>query len=146
MTVDGYLAGFYYGDGEDYSSSTTFTEITGVEDVQPPMIAVDDIETKHLKTADHYKTYKAGWRDGGEVTATVQYNLFTYNQLAALVGEAKGWKVIFADDTVALSSEGGVGFSGYIKSLGQPIEADGLVKVSLTIKVSGKPVTIDPII
>lgn len=142
-TTDGYQLGLYYGDAETYAGSSTWTEVTQVEECTPPTIAVDDMETKHLKTADRFKTYKGSWRDGGEVTATVQYTEAQHAALAALVGVNKGWRVLFADaNTGAGPHDGGVGFAGYLKGLGQPVEADGLVKVSLTIKVSGKPVPI----
>lgn len=144
-TTDGYLASLSYGDGSTYATSSSWTALTQVEDVQPPATAVDDIETKHLQTADHHKTFKAGWRDAGEVTAVAQYTAAQYATLTGMIGANKGWQVLFDDDLAnptAGSHDGGVGFTGYIKSLSPPLEVDGIVKVNLTIKVSGKPTVI----
>lgn len=136
----GYKAALYYGDAATYAGSTTWTEITAIEELEPPSIAVDDIETKHLKTADRYKTYVGGWADGGEVTATLQWDITQYTALAALLRTVKGWKVLFSDE--GATHAGGVGFEGYIKGIGTPVEIEGKVMFDITIKVTGKPTTI----
>ena len=148
--MQGYKAGLYFSATEDtyageLAGSNSWIEVKNLEDVQPPGISTDDVETQHLKTPDQFKTFEAGWGDGGEVTATVQYDAAQYAAVAALHRLPKGWKILFADDTtngVTGTHGGGTGFDGHLKSIGVPFEAEGLVKFELTIKVSGKPATI----
>ena len=148
--MQGYKAGLYYSTNEEtyaaeVAGTNAWTEIAKCEDIQPPPIAVDDVETHHLKTPDQFKTFEGGWGDGGEVTASVQFDATQYAAAAAMLREPKGWKILFADGTtngVTGDHGGGAGFDGYVKSVGIPFEAEGLVKFELTIKVSGKPATI----
>lgn len=149
--MQGYKAGLYYSTNDstyaaELADENEWTQVLKCEDIQPPAIAIDDVETQHLKTPDQFKTFEGGWGDGGEVTTTVQFDAAQYATLAGLLRTPKGWKVLFSDNTTdgvtGGTHGGGAGWDGYVKGLGVPFEAEGLVKFDVTIKVSGKPVTI----
>lgn len=146
----GYKAALYFSTNEStYAAETAagtpaWTEVTKLQDVQPPNPVVDDVETQHLKSPDQFKTFEGGWGDAGEVTAEVQYDAIQYATMLGLLRTPKGWKALFNDDSngVTGNHDGGSGFDGYVKAVGVPFEAEGLVRFEITIKVSGKPAPI----
>jgi hypothetical protein len=126
-TVDGYGTRLYYG-----VPNAATTELEGITELTPPAIEVAEVETSHMTTADRTRTFKGGWRDPGSVSGKMHFDPSRYSALLALVGEAKGFKVELADGSM-------IEFNGFIKSVGNPIDREGLVSVEFTIRVSGKP-------
>lgn len=146
-TTTGFLGALYVSDNDstyaaEVAGSNAFTELTQVTNISPPQRTATDIDTTHLKSAENYETFRAGRKNAGELTFTVQYTATQFATIIGLFGVDKGWKMLFADDTDTEIHDGGLGLDGYIKSIGKPFEADGLVLCEVTIKISGKPTVI----
>lgn len=146
-TTPGYLGALYEGDGATYTASSSWTEITQVTDLTPPTFENDTIDITHLKSSDFAREFRKGWGDAGELSATLQYTESAYSDLLALAvsGEIKGWKVEFNDDAdggTSGTTDGGVGFTGFVQSVAPPLDSEGLVTIDLTLKLTGKPTSI----
>jgi hypothetical protein len=124
-----------FGDQSTYSASTTWTPITQAIKVDPPEVSVDDIKTTNLTSPNEAHEYLPGFKEGGEGKITIQYAHTQTAALYALLGVQKGYKVILPDTH-------GIGFDGYIKSFGTPIDDEGIVTNDITFKVTGLPVVI----
>lgn len=136
--VKGYGAALQVGSGSTYTESSTWATVAQVNEIEPPNVEADDIDTSHLLSPDYARTFSAGWVDAGEITLTAQYTPDGAEALYELLREDKGFRIAFADGS-------GWGCDGYIKSFGTPIDADGLVTCEVVIKVSGLPTMLDNI-
>ena len=126
-----------YGDAETYDDSSTWTKIAKVVDITPPTVEADDIETSNMDSPGQHKEYEAGWADGGEVEATIQFDTHENNAVYQRFRTKAGHRITFDDGSFW-------GFTGYIKSFGNEVEREGLITTSITLKVSGKPLFIPP--
>ncbi len=124
MAEKGYGAKFFYN---------TTTELANVIDISSPQIDVEDIDTSVMLSTSQYRTFIAGWKDGGEVGLTMQYAKAITNTLQSRIG---------TDDTfvVEFSDGGKWTVTGYIKGFTEEIDIDGLVTSVVTVKISGVPV------
>ena len=128
----------YHGDGATYSASTTFTEVPNIESATPPTEEYDDVEKTHSKSTGRAKEFAPGFYDPGslEFTAYDDDDQSTRDTLEALRGEAQGWAVLYNED--ATNNSGGVGFTGYIKSIGKTNDTQGNRMLNVTVKVTGQ--------
>jgi hypothetical protein len=136
-TVDGYLGRLYVGDTVDPATVATWTEITNLTDFTPPEEQVEDQETTHLASPDKTKEYKPGWNEPGEFSANGHFTQAQHATVRALKGVKKAYRMLFEDDTDAGLHSGGIMFPGYIKKIGLPMDAKGLVSISFGGKVAG---------
>ncbi|MEM1027515.1 MAG: phage tail tube protein [Planctomycetota bacterium] len=139
-TVDGYLGKLYVGDTDDPATVTTWTQLTLLKDYTPPEESLDDLETSHLESPNKTKEYKAGWEEPGEWSANGHFTQTNHAAIRALKGIKRAYRMLFEDDTDAGTHAGGIMFASYIKKIGLPKEAKGLVALSFAGKVSG-PIT-----
>ena len=75
----------------------TVGELTAIN---PPSMSADTIDTTTLSSADGYRTFIQGWKDGGEVSVSGYYDPTTGNgqaELEALFdsGEVEGFNIVF---------------------------------------------------
>lgn len=126
-----------YGDAADTASVTTWTPVGQIEDIAPPSLEADDIETSNMSNTDRVKRFRAGWLDSGEVEVSSQYAKAVYAALLALVRVKRAWRITF-DDTSPITID-----DSYIKSLQPPVDREGIAMTDFTIKVSG-PITFTP--
>lgn len=89
-----------------------------------------DIELASAVSADGFKEFKAGLKDGGSITATV---LFTGNAEVATLGTEAAFTLKFGSASATMS------FTGYINSVAINSEVEGAIEKTIGIKISGKP-------
>jgi hypothetical protein len=114
---------------------STYTSLAEVLSITPPSISVETIESTHMASDDTFREYIAGLRDGGEVTVTMNYVESSATLLQTLV--------LAGSETFKITLAGGstLGFSGIPTEFAiDDIAIDDKMTMSLTVKVSGKPV------
>lgn len=122
------------------SISSVYTDVAQLLKVTPPSMEMGTVETTEID--DTWREFTATLLDGGEVSATVNYDasLATHAQLWTefQAGNAASWKVIIAGNSHTFA------FSGIITSLefGE-LSAETVATLDLTIKLTG-PVTLTP--
>lgn len=107
--------------------------------LNPPSRSADTIDTTNLSTPDGYRTFIQGWKDGGEVSASCQYDPTVGNghsEIEALFdsGELETFNIVYPE---------GIGmtlaFDGIVTGIEPAVDLEDLIMFDFTIKVSGKP-------
>lgn len=102
-------------------------------------LSADTIDTTALDTEGGYRTFVAGFKDGGEVaisgffdyaTESNQQELYTLFQS----GEVEGFSIVFPSGIGATWT-----FNGVVTAFETGIELEDAVSFNTTVKVSGKP-------
>ena len=124
MATKGYFAKFFYAAG--------VTEVANVISIAPPSIEVDDIDVSTMHSTGQWRESISGFKAGGDVAITAQYAKAVTDALLDLVGTEQGFVVEFADDSEWE-------FTGYIKSLGDEVELEGIVTNVITMMITGVP-------
>ncbi|MEM1355430.1 MAG: phage tail tube protein [Planctomycetota bacterium] len=118
-------------------SGATYTDLTQVVDLTPPGLEADDVDITNMSHADRVKRFIAGFVDPGRIEFVAQYTKAEYAALLALVGVSRAYRITLNDaSTIVIESS-------YLKGIQPPVEREGIVTMTLTIKVSG-PVTFTP--
>lgn len=109
------------------------TSIGGLE------LSADTIETTALDTADGYRTYIQGLRDGGEVSISGFFKGSDTNGQQALLTNLNDGSV----DTYSIVFPTAIGytwsFSGIVTGFSTGAELEDAVTFDATLKVTGKP-------
>lgn len=125
-----------YGTGLSYGSDVvantpTYTEISKVQGVTPPSLAVGVTETKWLKKANRVVGKKPNWKTPGDLTATLFYDKDQMADLYALAGTLIAWKIDYPDTSTHI-------LDGFISDYGQPeLNGDDEMMIEITITVDG---------
>ena len=133
---DGYGVLLGIGDG---ASAEAFSSIAEVTDVTAPSFSKDTIEVSHASSPNKYKEYIAGFKDGGEVTASGN---MTQSDYAALKDKFESealnnYQLTIPDDN--FSNKPTIVFAAHVTALESDIPTQDKVSFSLTLKISGKP-------
>jgi len=128
--VSGFGATFAY-----MSAADTYTSLAEVLSITPPSISVETIGATHMASDDGFREYIAGLKDGGEVTVNMNYVEASATLLQTLVlAGYETFKITFPGSSTYV-------FSGIPTAFTfDDVVIDDKVAMSLTIKVSGKPV------
>jgi len=128
--VNGFGAVFAY-----ISSGSTYTDLAEVLSVTPPSISVETIDATHMGSDDGFREYIASLKDGGEVTVNLNYVEASATLLQTLVlAGVETFKVTFPGSSTFV-------FNGIPTAFAfDDVVIDDKIAMSLTIKVTGKPV------
>lgn len=129
--VNGFGATFAYLS----TDPSTYTTLAEVLSVTPPSISVETVDATHMGSDDGFREYIASLKDGGEVTVNLNYveSSATLLQTLVLAG-VETFKVTFPGSSTFV-------FSGIPTNFAfDDVVIDDKVAMSLTIKVTGKPV------
>jgi hypothetical protein len=144
--VLGFGTDLLYGDTADYATASSYTSVaTELVDIEPPTHDADAIKTKHFKSTSQWETSVPGWGKSGDVKFKAHFSPAEFNTLVGFHRVPKAYKVVFANypyggGSSSASATGDViKFNGWLKTIGVPVDLDGLVEVECTIDVSGKP-------
>ena len=132
MAIAGVGTIFKRGDG---TSSESFTAIAEINQIEGPTMVREQIETTSLDTTGGWRTFIAGFRDGGEITLTMNYVRDGYEQMRLdfLSDDSVNYQLVLPDpDATTLD------FAGYVTNLPLSITADDKVTATVTIKISGE--------
>lgn len=112
----------------------TYVVVAEVIGITAPNMSRSSQEVTHLTSDDEYHEFIGGFRDGGEVSLTLNYIAANATALIAAFDADKGNYEITLPNADALT------FSGFCNGyqLGD-LTPDGRIESSATFKVSGKP-------
>lgn len=122
---------------EDSSSSgaETFTPVAEINSITGPGKTRETIDVTDLDSTGGYREFIGAFRDGGEVTLSMNFTLDTYDDL----------NVDFESDSlrtyqIVLPDSGNTTFEfeGLVTSLGLAIPMDDKITSDVTLKVSGQ--------
>lgn len=128
------------GFGSKWSMSTdgtTFTDVADVTHVGVLAVKVDTIDTSSHDSANQWRTFIGGMKDGGELKMDVNYEPAAHGVLFAQVGADAPLK-----HKITLSDAGAavVAFDAIITGFQANAPYDDKLSASITLKVSGAPV------
>lgn len=127
------------GDG---ASPETFTAVAEVTSISGPSLSRESVDVTHLKSVDDYMEFTAGMKNGGEVTFEGRFipTNATHNDDAGGLlsdfeaGTINNWKLAFPDGSDFT-------FSAFVTAIEPNIGGvNDPVNMSVTLKISGKPV------
>lgn len=117
------------------SAASTYTSLAEVLSFSVPEITTETIEVTHLASDDGFREVISGLRDGGECTVTMNYVEASATLLQTLI--------LAGRETFRITFNGAstYTFTGVPTSFAfDDVVIDDKMTMSLTIKVSGKPV------
>jgi len=128
---------------------STYTDIGEVIRVQPPGVTADTVDTTGLNPADAHRTFIKTLKDGGEVTLVMHMD-------PATVADAENQTLLKAEVEGTTNTTGRIEFEdgGANVVFSGPatgwtpgeLTAEGLIELTFTLKVSGKPVWADTVV
>jgi hypothetical protein len=114
---------------------STYTDLAEVLSVTPPSISVETIDATHMASDDGFREHIPSLKDGGEVTVNMNYVEASATLLQTLVLAGKEtFRITFPGSSTYVFSGIPIAFSF------DDVVIDDKVAMSLTIKVTGKPV------
>lgn len=134
MAASAAVAGF--GATFAYESATdVFTSLAEVISVTPPSINVETIDVTHMGSDDGFREFIASLKDGGECVVNMNYVEASATLLQTLV--LAGLETF----KITLPGTSTITFDGVPTAFAfDDVVIDDKIAMSLTIKVSGKPV------
>ena len=118
---------------------STFTDVAEVTNVGVLDVKVDTIETSSHDSADQWREFIGGMKDGGELKMEVNYDPAAHGTIFSNIGGDPIKQKITLTDAGATV----VTFDGIITGFSAEAPYDDKLAGSITIKVSGAP-TITP--
>ena len=124
----------------DSDGAGTYVAIANVSDLGGPTRQRDAIEVTAHDSPDQYREFVKGLKDGGEVTATVNYDPSnaTHSALDADFEEKdlRSYQIVILPGD---ADEHTWTFSALITDLGDSFPVDDLMERDVTFKIAGKP-------
>lgn len=124
----------------DSDGAGTYVAIANVSDLSGPSRTREAIEVTAHDSPNQYREFVKGLKDGGEVTATINYNpaVASHSQLDADFEEKdlRNYQIVILPGE---SDEHTWTFSALITDLGDSFPVDDRMERDVTFKISGKP-------
>jgi hypothetical protein len=98
--IDGYNTTVEYGDAATVAGSTSWTEVTEVDEITLPPITVEDVEQRPHKATNQGATRRAGWRIPGDGSISILQTADQAAALLALLGTTRGWRFTDEDGNI----------------------------------------------
>lgn len=119
----------------DMSSDPTFNAIAEVKNITGPGMTRDFIDASSLDSTGGYREFITGFREGGELTFTMNFVMTGYNDMK---DDFESSTVV--DYQIVLPDTGAttLDFSGYVTALPLNITPDDAVTCDVTIKITGQ--------
>lgn len=118
---------------------TVFTRdsvaIAEIRNISGPGMTRDFIDVSNLDSTAGYREFIAGFRDGGELTFSMNFTIGGYDDLLLDYESesVQSYELILPDSGTTTFS-----FSGFVTNLPLNITPDDAVTVDVTIKISGQ--------
>ena len=111
------------------------TAIAEVLSITGPGMTRDFIDVSNLDSIGGYREFIAGFRDGGELTFSMNFTIGGYDDLLLDYESesVQSYELILPDSGTTTFS-----FSGFVTNLPLNITPDDAVTVDVTIKISGQ--------
>lgn len=126
---------------EDVGNPGTFLDAAELLSLTFPDLTKDIIDSTHASSPDKYREKIAGLKDGGEVSAEINYTQTDYElYLAAFeLDAATNFKIELPDDNYS-TTQPTFAFAAHITGLPGDVPSDDKVTASITLTITGKPV------
>jgi len=120
---------------ESDSESGVFSAIAEVSNIGGPELARDTIDVTSLDSTGGYREFIGGFRDGGEVSLSMNFTIDTYNQMKTDYesDDTHNYQVVLPD-TGATTLE----FAAFVTRLGLSVPTDNKISADVTIKITGQ--------
>lgn len=124
-----------YGSKLKRKIAGTYTAVLEVLSVSGPNSEASDVDVTNFDSADGFREFINGLKDGGEVTFETNYVKTEYARLLAVhvAGTLEDWQLLLTDGS-------NIQFYGTVKSAGIETPVEPQIKNSFSAKVSGNPV------
>lgn len=134
---DAFGTQFKRGDGQEPESFTTIANVTSISG---PSRERESIETTAHDSADQYREFVPGLKDGGEISLDLNYDP-TSETIGALDDDfedqqVRNYQIVILPGT---EDEHTWDFAGFLTSLGDEFPHDDKMTRTATVKISGKP-------
>lgn len=114
---------------------STYTDLAEVVSITPPSISVETIDVTHMASDDGFREFIASLKDGGECVVNMNYVEASATLLQTLVlAGLETFKITLAGASTIIFTGVPTAFTF------DDVVIDDKMAMSLTIKVSGKPV------
>lgn len=119
---------------ESDTSSGVYVAIAEVMNVNGPTQSRDTIDVTNLDSANGYREFIAGFRDGGEVVLAMNFTVNGYEELHNDFANDSpiNYQIVLPD-----AGEYTLGFAGLVTALPLTIPTDTQITVDVTIKITG---------
>lgn len=127
----------------DTTGAGSYATIANVEDLSGPSRERNMIDVSAHDSPNNYREYVKGMKDGGEVTATINYRPGEVSHHA--LDDDFEEDALRSYQIVATGSDGSIAtwtFDAGISSLGDSFPLDDKMSRDVTFKISGKPVLV----
>jgi predicted secreted protein len=123
---------------DQHSSHGSYSNIAEINNITGPKMKRNTIDVTSLDSTGGYEEFIPGFRDGGEVTLAMNFNVNGYIDMKTdFESDVLGlYRIIFPD-----TNQTTFDFSGFVTDLGVGIPTKDKITADITIKISG-PVTV----
>ena len=138
------------------TAGDVFTSVAALHDLSGPSITRDDVEVTTYDSADRYREYIPGLREGGEITGLVNWlstnatlqDLYHSTEAQSTAGPASSTNAVQGSfESSGLETYRILGpnldfwrFDGYVKGITQAQPIGDRRTLEITWKISGRPV------
>lgn len=123
------------------TAATAFTDIGEIIKFGGPKVKVNPVKTTHLASANQAHEYIAGFADGGEVAATINFKRADSTTLYGFYRTNKTMRVRYNDTTTLTGATTGSkwDFTAFWTEFGDETPEDDRITTTVNWKISGKP-------
>jgi len=138
MAFEAYGTLLQRGDG---GGPETFTSIAELTSVSGPNLSMDTIDVTHMGSANAYREFIAGLKDGGDVSMDVNFLPAdaTQNMAAGIMADLdartkRNFQVVWSDTAATVWS-----FSAFVTGFSPSSSLGDKLSATITLKITGKP-------
>ena len=116
-------------------AAVTVPHTFNIEDMTLPEVKLEAIKTSNFSTTTAHTHIPAKLYEGGELKFDVNFN--PGSSITAMVGVSDTWTITFPKSPASATTAATWAFSGFVTGYAPKAPLEGLMKASITIKVSG---------
>jgi hypothetical protein len=121
----------------DSAGGTDYVAVAEVIEINGPGVKVTNVDLSNLNSPSHFREFRAGFADGGEVTFKLTFTQAQYLAILNMVGTSLMHAKITLPLLSSQSDAAYATFYGHISELGMAIPEDDRITNDVTFKVSG---------
>ena len=116
-------------------TGSAWANMAEVVEIDGPKKSRDTIEVTHLGSTDGYKDYIGGLRDGGTISAKLNFTRASYDLMNTDYesDDVQNYEIVLVDDDSTTFE-----FEGLVTELGIAVTAKDAIIADVSIKISGQ--------
>lgn len=133
--IDGFGTLLQRGQGNTVPGPETFTTIANITSINLPETARETYDATAHDSPDQWREHVPGLKDGGEFTASVNYDPAAHSDLRDDLDDIapRNYRIVWP----VQAGEGHDAFAAILTGVSGEIPHDGLITAELSFKVSG---------